>query len=139
MTKKTKSFQRLVAEAKKDPKLLHALVFNPEKVIADLDYLDKREKSMLIALRAEDVLSGMLGLISGPGGGLAVCGYSCDDSCDDTCGAGSCFGTCLSDSCDHTCGARSCDVTVEIAGAGFIRPAFIRDIGRPQFRPRRRS
>ena len=105
---------RLVEQAGNDPEFFHRLIFNTEEVLGELDYLSRAERGALVAIEPNDVVAGLLGLFRNPGGGLAVCGHSCEDSCDNTCGEGSCFGTCLSDSCDHTCGARSCDVTVEI-------------------------
>jgi hypothetical protein len=111
---RTEGLQRLVEETRKDPALFHALVFEPEKALARLTYLDRREKGAIVSLRPEDVIAGLAGLIVGPGGAAAVCTYSCHDSCDDTCGAGSCLGTCLSSTCGFTCGARSCDITVEL-------------------------
>jgi hypothetical protein len=135
MPEKKESFEKLVEQARNDPKFFHALVFDPERTIATLEYLDRREKAMLVALRPEDVISGLLGLVTSAGGAVAVCGHSCEDSCDDTCGAGSCLGTCLSSSCDHTCGARSCDVTVEIIGRDF---GYLARTGRARFLPRRR-
>lgn len=125
---------RLVEQAREDPGFFHSLVFEPEKALAELTYLDRREKGAIVSLRPEDVIAGLAGLIVGPGGAAAVCDYSCHDSCDDTCGEGSCFGTCMSTSCGHTCGARSCDITVEFTARyrdegpgpgrrrGFFRP-----------------
>lgn len=135
-TSRTEALKRLVEEARKDPQLFHDLVFEPEKVIGKLTYLDRREKGAIVSLRPEDVIAGLAGLIVGPGGVAAVCTYSCNDSCDDTCGEGSCFGTCLGSSCDHTCGARSCDITVEFTqffreeGPAFRRRAFFRPVTR---------
>jgi hypothetical protein len=130
---RTEALQRLVADAREDPQLFHALVFEPESALAKLPYLDRREKGAIVSLRPEDVIAGLAGLIVGAGGLAAVCTYSCHDSCDDTCGEGSCLGTCIGSSCDHTCGARSCDVTVEFTRfmreerpvmhrRGFFRP-----------------
>lgn len=133
---RTEALQRLVEQTRKDPELFHDLVFEPEKVLSRLTYLDRPEKGAIVALRPEDVIAGLAGLIVGPGGVAAVCTYSCHDSCDDTCGAGSCLGTCLSTSCDHTCGARSCDVTVSLTsrfldeGPRPVRRRFFRSIER---------
>jgi hypothetical protein len=116
---RSEGLSRLVEQAREDPGFFHALVFEPEKALADLDYLDRREKGAIVSLRPEDVIAGLAGLIVGPGGAAAVCDYSCHDSCNSTCGEGSCFGTCMSTSCDHTCGARSCDITVEFTSRFF--------------------
>jgi hypothetical protein len=126
------TLERLVEEARNDPELFHALVFNPEETISKLDYINRREKAMIVALNPEDIIAGMVGQIRGPKDQLAVCGYSCENSCDSTCGSGSCFGTCMSDSCDHTCGARSCDVTVEVIRRDLSRVSFVRRS--PRFR-----
>jgi hypothetical protein len=117
---KQEAVEQLIDKAKKDPKFFHSLVFDAENTIGGLDFLDRREKAMLVALSPDDVFSGLLGLIRSASGEAAVCGYSCEDSCDNTCG-GSCFGTCMSTSCDRTCGARSCDVTVELVGPTVTR------------------
>src|SRR5262249_10933980 len=124
--------------ARKDPAFFHRLVFEPEKALAELTYLDRREKGAIVSLRPEDVIAGLAGLIVSPGGAAAVCTYSCNDSCDDTCGEGSCFGTCIGRSCDHMCGARSCDIAVEFTGRYFDEgPRLSRRRG--FFRPVRRG
>lgn len=139
---KQEALEKLITKAKDDPAFFHSMVFDPEGAIGGLDFLDRREKAMLVALAPEDVFAGLLGLIRSPGGNAAVCGYSCEDSCDSTCGSGSCFGTCMSTSCDRTCGARSCDITVELVGRAFAGsdPAGPRVGGqRSYFQPRRRD
>jgi hypothetical protein len=113
MSTKEEALNQLIERARKDPQFFHALVFSPEKVLGELDFLDRRERGAIVAIRPEDVIAGLAGLLKNPTSGVAVCGYSCSDSCDITCGEGSCFGTCYS-SCDHTCGARSCDITAQI-------------------------
>ena len=108
--------ERLVDQAREDPAFLHALVFAPERALDKLEYLGRRQKGRLVAIRPEDIISGMVGVggFGGFGGGdLGICDYSCASSCDSTCGSGSCFGTCFS-SCGGTCGAKSCDITVEL-------------------------
>src|ERR687898_345848 len=110
MSTRKETLDRLVERARNDPGFFHLLVFQPEKAIAELDFLDRREKGRIVSISPEDVISGLVGLVRSPGGALAVCDHSCSDSCDSTCGSGSCFGTCFS-SCGHTCGARSCDIT----------------------------
>jgi|SRR5689334_1623428 hypothetical protein len=135
---RSEGLDRLVEQARKDPAFFHSLVFEPEKALAELTYLDRREKGAIVSLRPEDVIAGLAGLIVGPGGAAAVCDYSCHDSCDDTCGEGSCFGTCMSTSCGHTCGARSCDITVEFTGRAFEEGPLLRR-RRGFFRPMTRG
>jgi hypothetical protein len=130
------ALQRLVEKAKRDPAFFHSLVFEPEKALAGLEFLGRREKGAIVSLRPEDVIAGLAGLIVSGGGVAAVCGHSCEDSCDNTCGAGSCFGTCMSTSCDHTCGARSCDITVELTSRfeDLVQPIRRRGFFRPMRR-----
>jgi hypothetical protein len=133
----TEALKRLVEKARRDPTFFHSLVFEPEKALAGVDFLGRREKGAIVAIRPEDVIAGLAGLITGPGGAAAVCGHSCEDSCDSTCGSGSCFGTCMSSSCDHTCGSRSCDITVEIMSRLDLVSQPMRNRG--FFRPMRRG
>lgn len=109
--------ERLVGRAREDPAFFHALVFEPERALDELGYLDRRQKGSIISIRPEQVIAGIVGAGGLRGGGeVGICGHTCEDSCDSTCGSGSCFGTCLSGTCDFTCGARSCDITVELTG-----------------------
>lgn len=114
--------RRLIEEAKKNPDLLHALVFDTEKAIASLDYLNRRQKASMLSLRPEDVMAGLVGSIINPGGSVEFCGSSCSDSCTNTCGAGSCDGTCAS-SCTNTCGSISCGDTTSIVNDRFAQVA----------------
>jgi hypothetical protein len=136
---RSEGLNRLVEQARKDPAFFHSLVFEPEKALAKLSYLDRREKGAIVSLRPEDVIAGLAGLIVGPGNAAAVCDYSCHDSCDETCGAGSCFGTCMSTSCGHTCGARSCDITVEFTARAFDAEGPLPGRRRGFFRPMSRG
>ncbi len=131
---RSEALRRLVEQARKDPAFFHSLVFEPEKALGELTYLDRREKGAIVSLRPEDVIAGLAGLITGPGSAAAVCDYSCHDSCDDTCGEGSCLGTCMSTSCGHTCGARSCDITVEFT-SGYLDEGVSPGRRRGFFRP----
>lgn len=137
-----KALDQLVARAKKDPKFFHALVFDAEKTIADLDFLDRRSKASLVALDPQDVIAGLAGLAINVGGDVQFCGDTCDSSCTNTCGAGSCDSTCGSSSCTTTCGSISCGTTVELAGERFralVNPADVQVGRRGFFVPRRRS
>ncbi len=60
----TKSMNKLVERAKDDPKFFHALVFDPESVMSELDYLDRGAKSALLGNSPEDVISGLIGQYS---------------------------------------------------------------------------
>lgn len=56
-----KVLQRLVDQAKSDPKFLHALVFDPESVLKQLDYLDRNARAKLVGNDPIEVLAGILG------------------------------------------------------------------------------
>ncbi len=122
-----KNFQKLVEAAKKDSKFFHELVFNTEKVVSKLDYLDRKSKGALVAIDPEEVIARLVGEI-------AACGNTCTSSCKNTCGkscgfttnlvpdepvlaavqpdfgpVAACGNTCTS-SCKNTCG-KSCGFT----------------------------
>src|SRR5205814_1749027 len=82
MTAKRRALEQLVAHARHSPEFFHALVFDPERALADVPYLERREKGMLVALEPEAVLAGLIGLFVNPAGTVAECGV--------TCGGGSC-------------------------------------------------
>jgi hypothetical protein len=65
----TDTVQKLVEQAKKDPKFLHALVFDPESVMPRLDYLDRGAKSALLGSSPESVITALIGQRSGGGSG----------------------------------------------------------------------
>ncbi|GAA3537191.1 hypothetical protein [Kribbella ginsengisoli] len=75
---------RLAEKARSDPEFFHALIFNPERVLADLDFLDKRTRGALVALDPDRLL-GML-----TGSGLSYCDVTCTSSCGVTCSGSSC-------------------------------------------------
>jgi hypothetical protein len=110
MAAKRKALQELVEQARKDPAFFHALVFDPERAISEVPYLDRREKGMIVALDPEAVIAGLAGLFVNPGGTVSECGTTCGSgSCTATCDS-SCGDTCAS-SCDSTCGSASCGKT----------------------------
>jgi hypothetical protein len=137
MSPKRQALQRLVEHARDDPEFFHALVFDPEKALATADYLDRREKGMIISLEPTDVVAGLVGLYVNPGGTVSECGSTCGSgSCTVTCDS-SCGDTCAS-SCDSTCSKASCGKTTsriedweEIVGQPAVRAPAI-------FRPTRR-
>lgn len=56
-----KVVQKLVEQAKKDPKFLHALVFEPETVLRQVDYLDRSARSRLVGNSPEDAMAAIFG------------------------------------------------------------------------------
>jgi hypothetical protein len=56
-----KSLQKLVEQAKNDPKFFHALVFDTESVLTQIDYLDRRTKSALVGISPEEVIATIAG------------------------------------------------------------------------------
>jgi len=119
MSEKRESLNRLVEQARKDPAFFHSLVFSPDKVLDKIDYLDRREKGMIVGLAPEDVVAGIAGLFVNPGGTVAECGTTCGSgSCTVTCDS-SCGDTCAS-SCDSTCSRASCGVTSKFEGGDIV-------------------
>lgn len=57
-----KVMQKLVEQAQKDPKFLHALVFEPESVLKQVDYLDRSARARLVGNSPEDALAAILGV-----------------------------------------------------------------------------
>jgi hypothetical protein len=53
---------KLVDQARKDPKFLHALVFDPESVLKQLDYLDRETRATLVKNSPETVIAGIFGV-----------------------------------------------------------------------------
>lgn len=138
MSQKRQALQQLVEQAREDPKFFHALVFDPESALGSADYLDRREKGMIISLAPEDVVAGLAGLYVNPGGTVAECGTTCGSgSCTVTCDS-SCGDTCAS-SCDATCASASCGKTSSRLGDWdeiVTQPGFMRNPA--IFRPTRR-
>jgi hypothetical protein len=127
------ALERLVEQARNDPKFFHGLIFEPEATLERLDYLSRRDKAMILGIEPTDVIAGLMGLIANPLGPVAECTNSCGNSCLDTCG-GSCGSTCDS-SCKSTCGADSCGHTTKIDfGEAFSRPGWAQFGGRQFFR-----
>lgn len=134
-----KVLEQLAAQARSDPAFFHALVFDTEKVLAKLDYLDRSAKASLVAISPEEIIGILVGKLN-------YCGFTCSDSCGFTCGAGSCGhttslvdrgslvsqagraqycgDTCMS-SCGYTCGSSSCGHTTDFSDIGDrVNPAF---------------
>lgn len=55
------ALQKLVEQARNDPKFLHALVFEPESVLQGLDYLDRGTKASLVSNSPEEAIAALAG------------------------------------------------------------------------------
>ncbi len=104
--------EKLVAMARKDPAFFHKLVFEPESLFGKLNFLDRKDKGIVLGTNPRDLIGAILGsnVINVP---VAACGTTCESSCKETCGKESCYGTCGKDSCQGTCGAKSCQTTCD--------------------------
>jgi hypothetical protein len=100
----SQALKKLVARARTDPRFFHQLVFNPEKVIKGLTFLDAKTKAQLLRVNPDTIIRNLV-----PGDAAECAGTCGAGSCDMTCGTGSCLDTCKS-SCGSTCG-NSCDRT----------------------------
>ncbi len=81
--------KRIMERAKADPTFFHALVFNPEKILSELNELGRYEKAAILAINPENIFIE-----------IASCAAPCEsteEKCDMTC-RNSCIGT-----CDNTC------------------------------------
>ena len=56
-----KQLQKLVDQAKKDPKFLYTLVFDAESVLKEIDYLDRGTRAKLVGNSPEEVIAGICG------------------------------------------------------------------------------
>jgi hypothetical protein len=56
------AMQRLIDQAKSDPKFLHALVFNTESVLGQIDYLDRGSKAALVGASPEEKIARIFGM-----------------------------------------------------------------------------
>lgn len=100
------AIKKLMDRAKADPKFFHALVFEPDKVAAEIE--DRQIKAAIFGIDPER----LLGSAFRPPGLQQWCDETCGaSSCIDTCGARSCGTTC-SDSCGTTC-SHSCGDTTK--------------------------
>jgi hypothetical protein len=57
-----KVVQKLVEQARKDPKFLHALVFEPESVLKQVDYIDRSARAKLVGNSPEDAMAAIFGV-----------------------------------------------------------------------------
>lgn len=51
------ALQKLTEQAKRDPKFLHALVFEPKKALDQCDYLDRATKTRLLSSKSDQVFA----------------------------------------------------------------------------------
>ena len=83
------NIERLVKQAKEDPQFFHDLVFDPEKTISKIDFLNGGAKGNLFAITPEDAIKR---IISGKDKNTSLkCQYTCGGSCRYT---GTCQWTC---------------------------------------------
>ena len=71
-----KTLERLLEQAKADPKFFHALVFDPQSILDELEYVDRGIKGAIIALDPEQLIGDLIG-------SLADCGVTVN--CTSTC------------------------------------------------------
>lgn len=57
-----KVVQKLVEQARKDPKFLHSLVFEPESVLKQVDYIDRSARAKLVGNSPEDAMAAIFGV-----------------------------------------------------------------------------
>lgn len=140
----TTGLQRLMREAKADPRFFYDLVWNTDEAVERVDYLSDAQKAALRGVQPEDLVVGLatsevavraidpfelselcgLSCAASCGGSCAStcggsCGASCGGSCQSSCGA-SCGGSCGA-SCDTSCMgscAASCVVSGDLARFG---------------------
>lgn len=55
------ALQKLVEQARNDPKFLHALVFDTESVLKQVDYLDRGAKAALVRITPEEAIAALTG------------------------------------------------------------------------------
>lgn len=99
----TETINRLVKQARNDPEFFHALVFDPEKVFSQVDYLNHNAKSLLQTIKPEYLISATV---------TTIFSASCDANTTCSCTSGTCGGpTCGGSTCDVTCSGDSCGST----------------------------
>lgn len=77
-----KALQKLVTQAQHDPQFFHALVFDTERVLKQLDYLERDTQAAIAAISPEEVIA-ILG--GGRAGCAGTCAHTCEVSCIRTC------------------------------------------------------
>lgn len=61
------ALQKLIDRARGDPQFLHALVFDTESVLKEIDYLDRGTKASLVAISPEEAIARIVGARSAVG------------------------------------------------------------------------
>jgi hypothetical protein len=113
-----KSLQTLIRKAQNDPSFFHDLVFDPEKIKAQLEELDEISRKNILQNKGESVIGSLVAHLSGD--------CSCTTgTCGGTCGGSTCSVTCSNDSCGRTCD-NSCGYTTDFQ---FVGESF-RSFGR---------
>jgi hypothetical protein len=134
---RTGGLDKLVQEAREDPKFFHDLIYNTESVVGRLDYLSRQEKAGILSIDPDSLIVGIAGRLR-PGGEVEVCGASCGGSCGATCAAscaGSCGASCggsCQNSCAGTCGG-SCGASCENSCAASCAASCVGSGDLPQF------
>lgn len=54
--------QKLVEQARNDPRFLHALVFDAPSILKELDYLDRGAKAALVRMTPEEAIGALTGM-----------------------------------------------------------------------------
>jgi hypothetical protein len=90
-------FKRIAERAKTDSAFFHALIYNPDRALADFPDLSREDRARILGINPEAVIERLLVA-------AMKCGLTCgDDSCGNTCGERSCDVTCVSSCSGHTC------------------------------------
>jgi hypothetical protein len=109
----TEMLQQLVRQAREDPELFHALVFDSDTVLARLSYLDQDARDALSRSTPEQFVASLVGETREPGfSGASGCppGVTC-----------ACTG--------ETCGGLTCGYTYALAGGDYARLPEILEAG----------
>ncbi|MFX0185307.1 MAG: hypothetical protein ACFE95_19670 [Candidatus Hodarchaeota archaeon] len=57
-----RGIKKLVDQAREDPKFFHALIFNTESILKDIDYLDREIKANLMRNNPEKIIGKICGI-----------------------------------------------------------------------------
>lgn len=98
-----KTLQRILQQAREDASFFHALVFEPERVLPQLGFLDDHAKEKIGNINPGSLIAMIVGEISA----------GCDENTTCSCTSGTCDGTCGGSTCDVTCSGESCGRTCD--------------------------
>jgi YD repeat-containing protein len=102
----TQRLEQLAERARNDPAFFHALVYDPQRAIAEMADLDRQTQASILAVDPDTLVMQLAG--------LQICGITCGDtSCGSTCGMRSCDVTCASSCTGRTC-KSSCGNTTHV-------------------------